>query len=715
MMLSSYLLSGLAALVSSASASAVLPRSTSNSIEARQNNGDCIQVSVTFSELRSTQWGESLSVVGNTPELGNWNTSQAAFLSASVDYSESNPLWSGTVNFPPGTSFQYKYILFQTDGTVVWEADPNHSFTVPNNCNSNPAVSNTWQSVTGATPTSAVPASTVSAAPSSTCTNGPTSRSCWSGGFSLDTDFDTKWPTTGRTVSYDWTITNTTMAPDGHERLVFAINGQYPGPTVEANWGDMISITVHNEMQDNATSIHWHGVRQWHKNTVDGVPGLTECPIAPGQQKTYTFQATQYGTSWYHSHFSCQYGDGLVGPIVIHGPATADYDIELGPLPITDWYYPTVNLHASRAEHFNGNPPEADNALINGTMTSPEGGQYARTTLTAGKRHRLRLVNTAVDNHFVVSFDNHQMEVIAADFVPVQPWNTTNLFLGIGQRYDVIITADQAPGAYWFRADVQDQAGCGTNFNNGNIRAIFSYQGHETEQPISTAQSYTQRCTDEKDIQPYWNSYVPDGEIASSVVPLTTWLNQTDNGDGTITLYWNVNGTSLNAEWQKPTLAYVKDGETDYPARSNLINLPEEGQWTYWVINSVAGNPYDVEVPHPIHLHGHDFYVLGTGINDHWSPDKAADLNYHNPTRRDTAMLPSGGWLAIAFQTDNPGAWVMHCHIAWHADEGLAVQFLESASQMSSVDPIGQDFDDQCAAWDAYQPTAYYKKHDSGI
>lgn len=226
-MLSSYMLSGLAALASSASAYAVLPRSESNSIEARQNNGDCIQVSVTFTELRSTQWGESISVVGSTPELGNWNTSQAAFLSASVDYSSSNPLWSGTVNFPPGTSFQYKYILFQTDGTVVWEADPNHSFTVPNNCNSNPAVSNTWQSTAGATPTSAVPATTVSAAPTSTCTNGPNSRSCWSGGLSLDTDFDTKWPNTGRTVHYDWTITNTTMAPDGHSRQVFAINGQY--------------------------------------------------------------------------------------------------------------------------------------------------------------------------------------------------------------------------------------------------------------------------------------------------------------------------------------------------------------------------------------------------------------------------------------------------------------------------------------------------------
>ena len=121
----------------------------------------------------------------------------------------------------------------------------------------------------------------------------------------------------------------------------------------------------------------------------------------------------------YHSHFSSQYGDGVVGPIVVYGPATANYDIDLGPLPVTDWYYPTVAQVAAKTMHVNANPPEADSALINGSMVIGGAGSYARTTLTAGKRHRLRLINTAVDNHFVVSLDNHVFQVIAADFVPI--------------------------------------------------------------------------------------------------------------------------------------------------------------------------------------------------------------------------------------------------------------------------------------------------------
>jgi hypothetical protein len=496
---------------------------------------------------------------------------------------------------PPGTSFEYKYILFDINGNVVWEQDPNHSYTVPTSCSTPATQSDTWQSTAStATSTPTTPAEPV-------CTNGPTTRDCWDETFSLDTDFDSNFPTTGVTVHYDWTITNMTMAPDGVSRAVFAINGQYPGPAIEANWGDYISITVKNELTNNGTSIHWHGLRQWHKNTQDGVPGITECPIAPGQSKTYTFQATQYGTSWYHSHFSCQYGDGIAGPIVVQGPATANYDIESGPLAVADWYYETVNTLAARVAHVNAGPPTADTALINGKMVSSSGGSYERTVLTQDKKHRVRLINMSVDNHFMVSLDNHQMEVIASDFVPIVPYNTTHIFLGIGQRYDVIITGNQPAGSYWFRAESQDQAGCGNNGNNGNILSIFSYEGHETETPISSGSAYTQRCVDETGVTPYWNSYIPTGEIAENMTPLDTWLNQTTGADGTLTLYWNVNGSSLNADWSKPTLDYVKNNQlSSFPERANVIELPSQGQWTYWVIRSVPGNPYNVQVPHPI-------------------------------------------------------------------------------------------------------------------
>ena len=148
---------------------------------------------------------------------------------------------------------------------------------------------------------STIVTATTTAPPDPQCTNTRFTRACWNNDFSIETDFDYSWPNTGKTVSYTLEISNITLAPDGHTREVLAVNGQYPGPTIRASWGDTMQITVKNNLQYNGTSMHWHGIRQWHSNQMDGTNGVTECPLAPGQSRTYTFLCTQFGTSWYHS------------------------------------------------------------------------------------------------------------------------------------------------------------------------------------------------------------------------------------------------------------------------------------------------------------------------------------------------------------------------------------------------------------------------------
>lgn len=99
--------------------------------------------------------------------------------------------------------------------------------------------------------------STSSLVADSACTNSATSRDCWSDGYSIATDFDQKHPTTGVTRTYSLELTNTTCNPDGYgEVQCFLINGEYPGPLITADWGDMLEITVTNSLQDNGTSIH---------------------------------------------------------------------------------------------------------------------------------------------------------------------------------------------------------------------------------------------------------------------------------------------------------------------------------------------------------------------------------------------------------------------------------------------------------------------------
>lgn len=91
------------------------------------------------------------------------------------------------------------------------------------------------------------------------------------------------------------------------------------------------------------------------------------------------------------------------------------------------------------------------------------------------------------------------------------------------------------------------------------------------------------------------------------------------------------------------------------------------------------------------------------------------ELNLVNPPRRDVATLPGNGYLAMAFKTDNPGSWITHCHIAWHASQGLALQFVEREDEIAATLAEPQIFLDTCATWNEYVPNEVYPQDDSGI
>ncbi|KAF2010981.1 multicopper oxidase [Aaosphaeria arxii CBS 175.79] len=538
------------------------------------------------------------------------------------------------------------------------------------------------------------------------CTNGPKSRGCWVDGTSIDTDFHRQWPNTGKTVTYDFEITNTTMAPDGVERLMLVINGQYPGPTIEADWGDYIKVNVKNSLELNGTGIHWHGFRQVGTNEMDGVGGITECPIAPGETRTYEFQAIQYGSSWYHSHYSVQYGDGIVGGIVIHGPATANYDIDLGLLPFTDWFHTPIFTVNAAALHATG-PPIADNVLVNGTMTSGSGGSYAVTNLQPGKKHLLRLVNTGINNWIHVGLQGHEFTVIAADFVPIEPFTASTLSLSVGQRYDVIIDASQPVNDYWLYVGVGGNRCDGPNTNAANIRSIFHYEGAK-HQSNASAVTLPGGCYDEEGIVPYHKNTVP------RKVPKELNTGFTTTAAGTNLVQWLINGEPILVDFTRPTLKNVIDGNDTFNTKENLFTVGDKNEWQYWVIQQDSTTP---PLPHPIHLHGHDFFVLDHAANANWTGD-ISRLKMDNPVRRDTATLPARGYLVLAFESDNPGAWLMHCHIPFHVSAGFGLQFLERVDEIPGILKHTEIFEDQCASWKDFQTEFYpngFELGDSGL
>ncbi|CAK7244933.1 MAG: hypothetical protein STHCBS139747_006498 [Sporothrix thermara] len=545
------------------------------------------------------------------------------------------------------------------------------------------------------------------------CTNSADDRGCW-GDYDINTNYYETAPDTGVVREYWWEITNTTAAPDGIERTILSINGTVPGPTIYADWGDTVVVHVTNSLANNGSSLHFHGIRQYHTNQNDGVTSLTQCPIAPGASYTYTWKAAQYGSSWYHSHYYVQAWDGVFGGIQINGPATANYDEDLGVLILNDWMHETADALLVQAEH--SGPPKLNGGLLNGTNTYTDSatgtttGQRYSTTFTAGQRYRLRLVNAAADTQFRFSIDNHTLQVIAADFVPIVPYATESISISMGQRYDVIVTANATTVVdnaditdFWMRAVMVQ--GCSNNDSPNNVLGIVRYDAASTADPTTTAWASatddgTAACEDEPmaSLVPY----VPVTASSSPVNTTTFAVNlYTSNGIG----LWEMGKTSFVSQWDYPTLLQVSERNDTWGESQNVYAYPEANTWNYLVVQTTNN------AAHPLHMHGHDFWVLGQGEGKFDAT--TASLTLENPPRRDVVLLPGDGYVVIAFYTDNPGVWLIHCHIAWHTTEGLAIQLLEREAEIPAL--LDSALNETCAAWDAYVKADAVVQDDSGI
>ncbi|KAK0636757.1 multicopper oxidase-domain-containing protein [Bombardia bombarda] len=582
----------------------------------------------------------------------------------------------------------------------------------------------------------------------------PENRGCWlksdTRTIDINTDYeDPDLVPKGKVRNFYLEVSEQPISPDGttmeHGKV---FNRTYPGPWIEACWGDTLNITVKNNLRYNGTSVHWHGIRQFESFHHDGVNGITECPIAPGDTFTYTFRALQYGSAWYHSHYSLQYGDGMLGPMTIYGPSTANFssDAAFRPLLLTDWN------HRSVFEDWpimldSGEAPQMTNILINGTGQFGWGPKVEKYTLwlNQSQSHMLILVNTAVDTTFVFSVDDHILEVIEMDFVPIVPYTTDHLKIGIGQRYHILIRGLDNPyeaeryGNYWMRAVPARKCSkfaFGPDEQMGIIRynqSLLANASLHRPDPLSEPPLYDINCADEPydKLKPWrpWTVGNPvniNPDVEHSALPNNTRyifdVGMTKSGGpNTSTPYipddepytrWDMHIAPFRVNFSDPTLlALDRLDELIQQPHLDVITLPDatEDQWIWLVITapdkipSTGGRTF-FPAAHPMHLHGHDFALLRQS-SDNWyddaeNPSDLGDsrffgpgnftcdnplLKCDNPPRRDVVLLPATGYVIIAFKADNPGAWIIHCHIAFHASSGLAMQIIENKERMKTI------------------------------
>ncbi|CAD6594145.1 MAG: hypothetical protein ASARMPRED_008719 [Alectoria sarmentosa] len=524
-------------------------------------------------------------------------------------------------------------------------------------------------------------------------------------------------PDTGVIRSYDFTIARGTVSPDGYSKSMLLINGQYPGPLIEANWGDTIQVTVNNAIYGPAegTAMHWHGLNQQNSEWADGVPGISMCPVPPGGSFTHTFKATPYGSTFYHSHYSSQYADGLWGPLVIHGPMNYPYDIDLGPVTINDYYhkgYLTIleGVVGTDLSDENLVRPPSDNNLINGKMNFACGNSTGNSTtgtcvnnaglskfgFTSGKKHRLRLINSGIAAIQKFSIDNHKMTVIANDFIPIVPYETTIVTLGVsiplsipistsrmnaysvqvGQRTDVVVEATGNPtDIVWMRSTITSGA-CTEPANQPYALAVIYYEDANTNSAPGNA-SVAQIDTTPPCLNDPLSDTVPMYPIAAAGTNTTITMNVAVAVNSTGHIVWTINDSAFRADWNNPILLLAKSGNISYPAVDSDWNVYNTG--TNATVRVVVNNLSPTS--HPWHLHGHEMQVLSVGYGK-WG---GAITNPSNPERRDVQIVPASGYAVFQWQQDNPGVWPFHCHIAWHVSGGLYANIMERPADIKNV------------------------------
>ncbi|KAK5137833.1 hypothetical protein LTR08_006601 [Meristemomyces frigidus] len=542
-------------------------------------------------------------------------------------------------------------------------------------------------------------------------------------------------PNTGMTRSYQWTVTNQTLAPDGVELWMLVANGAFPGPLIEANWGDWIEVSVTNGLTGEfmeGTSIHWHGFLQTGTPYMDGTPGVSQCPIAPGKTFTYRFRAELYGTSWWHGHYSAQYVNGLSGPIVIHGPSSDnDYDIDVGPVMLSDWfhdYYDNLVMDIFYATETCDPhcPPMSNNMLINGknsypcnetTLTCTPNAGTAQFKFETGKRHRLRLINHAAEGIIFFSIDGYEMTVIANDFVPVVPYQTDLVTLSVGQRTDVIVQGrSNCKEAVYMRMTEgpsglgpAGSTGCSLNTGVaiGAIAPIYYEDADTSLLPNTTSKISSSRYLFPNNCgNSPLNQTVP--AYAMEVKEPTTTLHflMTGGYNGTGAFVWFMNNITYMTDYNDPTLLEAKLGNTDFGVQAQTYDLGTNS--TVRIVLTSVGFP----ASHPMHIHGHNMQVLAEGVGS-W--DNKTIVNPSNPQRRDTQLVRPNGYLVLQLDLDNPGVWPLHCHVAWHISEGMNINILEQTPSVIKEMEMPYVMAQTCRDWSAWTSNNVVPQIDSGL
>ncbi|KAJ3520117.1 hypothetical protein NM208_g13851 [Fusarium decemcellulare] len=498
------------------------------------------------------------------------------------------------------------------------------------------------------------------------------------------------WTSLAAIVSYDFSIEWVRANPDGaFERPVIGINGQWPIPRIEASVGDTVLVNARNNLGNQTTSLHFHGLFMRGSNHMDGPAQVTQCPIPPGESFFYNFTITQPGTYWYHSHTEGQYPDGLRGPLIIHDPESPfkdKYDDEIV-LSLSDWYHDEMRVlipEFLRKGNPTGAEPVPQAALMNET-------QDLKVAVQPSKTYLLRLVNLGAFAGQYFWIEGHNMTIVEVDGAYTKPAEASMIYLSAGQRSSVLVTtkagSDNFPIVASMDTDLFDILPDDLNWN------VTGWLVYDEAKPLPKPAAVDEFDPfDDIELVPY--DEMPRLPKPSKSVELEVIMDNLRDGAN----YAFFNNITYRAP-KVPTLYTVlTSGE-------QATNPQVYGTYTHSfvlkkdeIVQIVLNNKDDGR--HPFHFHGHHFQVLYRSDDDAGDFDGSEEDFAATPMRRDTVLVNGNGNVVLRFKADNPGVWLFHCHIEWHVASGLIATFVEAPLELQASLKLPQNHLDACKAGD---------------
>jgi FtsP/CotA-like multicopper oxidase with cupredoxin domain len=420
---------------------------------------------------------------------------------------------------------------------------------------------------------------------------------------------------------------------EGHaDTGVWAYNGMEPGPTLRVPRGRPLRLQVSNGL-DQETTVHWHGVRL--PNAMDGVPGLTQAPIRPGESFVYEFTPPDAGTFWYHPHANSleQLGRGLAGALIVEesSPVAVDRDLVW---MLTDW---RLAPDGALSPSF-GNGMEAAMSGHVGNVVTLNGSVSGDQSVKAGERLRLRLINGALARMMALRFEGHRPLIVALDGQPCDPHEPEDgrLLLGPAMRIDVILDMQGKPGR---RYRVIDDFYDGLSYTLTEL--VYAAGAPMRAHPLAASLALPRNPLPEPDLAhaERHDIKLQGGMMGGGMMMGLGGMNGMASPGMDGGAAWAINGMSMTGDGQKdmPPLLTFKRG------RSVLLTMRNQTAW--W---------------HPMHLHGHSFRVLTRN---------GAPVPHRQ--WQDTVLLAPKDTVECAFVADNPGDWMLHCHVMNHQVAGL--------------------------------------------